>query len=61
MAERGYGSIGQYQSTDTTFSNTYGSPSIAHLHGGSGGGAGVGAGGGAGGGAISLEADGNGT
>ena len=57
----GYGSTGQYQSTDTTFSNTYGSPSIAHLHGGSGGGAGVGAGGGAGGGAISLEADGNGT
>jgi hypothetical protein len=57
----GYGSNGQYQSTDTTFGNTYGSPYIAHLHGGSGGGAGAGAGGGAGGGAISLEADGNGT
>ena len=57
----GYGSIGQYHSTDATFGNTYGSPYIAHLHGGSGGGAGAGAGGGAGGGAISLEADGNGT
>ena len=57
----GYGSKGQYQSTDTSFGNTYGSPYIAHLHGGSGGGSGAGAGGGAGGGAISLEADGNGT
>jgi hypothetical protein len=57
----GYGSVGQYQSTDITFGNTYGTPSIGQLHGGSGGGAGAGAGGGAGGGAISLEADGNGT
>ena len=57
----GYGSKGQYQSTDTTFGNTYGATALSHLHGGSGGGAASASGGGAGGGAISLEADGNGT
>ena len=57
----GYGSTGQYHSTDTTYGATYGAASLSHLHGGSGGGAASGTGGGAGGGAISLEADGNGT
>ncbi len=57
----GYGSKGQYQSTDTTYGNLYGASALSHLHGGSGGGAGTSTGGGAAGGAISLEADGNGT
>ena len=57
----GYGSAGQYHSTDVTYGIIYGGPSLTHLHGGSGGGAASATGGGAGGGAISLEADGNGT
>ena len=57
----GYGSNGEYHSTDISYGGTYGNSPLSHLHGGSGGGAGYHAGGGAGGGAISLEADGNGT
>ena len=54
----GYGSAGQYASTG--FGQPYGSPTLAHLHGGSSGGGGQWTGSGAGGGALSLEAHGDG-
>ena len=54
----GYGSAGQYAAGG--FGETYGSATLAHLHGGSSGGAGQWMGSGAGGGAISLEAHGDG-
>ena len=54
----GYGSAGQHAASG--FGQTYGSASLAHLHGGSSGGSGSWMGGGAGGGAISLEAHGDG-
>ena len=54
----GYGSPGEFSSGG--FGESYGSASLAHLHGGSSGGSGQWMGSGAGGGAISLEAHGDG-
>ena len=54
----GYGSAGEFSSGG--FGESYGSASLAHLHGGSSGGSGHHMGSGAGGGAISLEAHGDG-
>ena len=54
----GYGSAGEHAAGG--FGETYGSATLAHLHGGSSGGAGQWMGSGAGGGAISLEAHGDG-